>query len=52
MKDKIATLGFDVLPEVISESEINAVIKLTSDADISSPVFRKSNDLFAIRLPD
>jgi ectoine hydroxylase-related dioxygenase (phytanoyl-CoA dioxygenase family) len=49
MKDKIATLGFEILPGVLTESEVDAVVNLVSVADSSSPVFRKSTDLFAIR---
>lgn len=49
MIDKIRTLGFEVVPGVISDSEIDAVISLLSKADTSGGVFRKSKDLFAIR---
>jgi ectoine hydroxylase-related dioxygenase (phytanoyl-CoA dioxygenase family) len=49
MSDKIANLGFDVLPEIISEEALNVIIDLISIADTSGAGFRKSNDLFAIR---
>lgn len=49
MIDKIASLGFDVLPDVMSDTEISDIINLISITDNSGASFRKSIDLFAIR---
>lgn len=49
MTDKLANLGFDIIPDVISEGEIDNIINLIAIADSSGASFRKSNDLFAIR---
>ncbi len=48
-KQTIASLGFSVLEDIYSVSEIEALIESIELTDRSKPAFRKSTDLFAIR---
>ena len=50
IKDKICTDGFAVIDSVFNDEEIKSLLLIISQADISKPAFRKTNDLFAIRL--
>ncbi|MDF2193088.1 phytanoyl-CoA dioxygenase family protein [Paraflavitalea sp. CAU 1676] len=41
--------GYAVVNEIFSEDEVAAIIAIIDQADHSSPVFRKTSELFAIR---
>ncbi|HMF73862.1 MAG TPA: hypothetical protein VK616_20415, partial [Flavitalea sp.] len=49
MKEELEKLGFFIIADVISEQEITEIIRIISNTDTSSSIFRKSKDLFAIR---
>ncbi len=46
---KLETTGFVVLPSVFTNEEIETILSLIASVDTSRPMFRKTNDLFAIR---
>lgn len=48
-KQEIDQLGFSVIDNVFSDSEIEAILALIKQADATKDTFRKSDDLFAIR---
>ncbi len=48
-KSEIEKNGFVVIPNVFSETEINAITSCIDAVDTSAETFRKSADLFAIR---
>jgi hypothetical protein len=41
--------GFTILPDIFSSREVNILIDSIGKSDVSGPLFRKTNDLFAIR---
>jgi len=45
----VSELGFTSIPDVYSNDEIDAMIRLIAIADTTKDTFRKSKDLFAIR---
>ena len=49
IKQKIDNLGFTIIEDIYSDSEINSLLDLISKADSSNPTFRKTSDIFAIR---
>jgi len=49
MKDNLNACGFATINDVFTKAEVNHLFQIISDADTSSPAFRKTNDLFAIR---
>jgi len=49
MKEDILDNGFVIVDNVFTDNEINDLLLTISQADISKPTFRKTNDLFAIR---
>ena len=49
IKKKILDYGFAIIDNVFTSSEINLIAHAISNADTSSPAFRKTTDLFAIR---
>lgn len=48
-KEQIEDNGFAVVNDVFSEEEIDMILKGIEEADTSGDIFRKSEDLFAIR---
>lgn len=48
-RQQLATQGYTVLENVFSGDEVQAILHLISQADMSQAVFRKTADLFAIR---
>ncbi len=46
---QLSETGFAIVENLYSEAEIQAILAVISDADVSKPTFRKSSDLFAIR---
>jgi len=48
-KDQIANDGFTILENIYSPKEIESIIGMIGIADQANPLFRKTNDLFAIR---
>lgn len=48
-KSELGQKGFSIIDSVYSEEEINSILKFIESQDSSSPTFRKSEDLFAIR---
>jgi ectoine hydroxylase-related dioxygenase (phytanoyl-CoA dioxygenase family) len=48
-KIQIEQEGFTIIDEVFSNDEIENIIEKINQADYSSPAFRKTGDLFAIR---
>lgn len=46
---QLATEGYGVLPDVFSAKEIAAVLRTVEAAETTSPNFRRSQDVFAIR---
>lgn len=49
IKKNIDNLGFAIIENIYSDSEINSLLDLISNADYAAPTFRKTADLFAIR---
>jgi ectoine hydroxylase-related dioxygenase (phytanoyl-CoA dioxygenase family) len=49
IKEKIADKGFAVMDDVFTEIEIDRLVQVISQADISKSTFRKNTHLFAIR---
>jgi hypothetical protein len=49
IKKNIDNLGFAIIENIYSYSEINNLLDLISNANYSNPTFRKTADLFAIR---
>jgi ectoine hydroxylase-related dioxygenase (phytanoyl-CoA dioxygenase family) len=41
--------GFHVVNEIYSNEEVNSITKFIDNLDTSNPIFRKTDDLFAIR---
>ncbi|MEP7374907.1 MAG: phytanoyl-CoA dioxygenase family protein [Chitinophagaceae bacterium] len=48
-KQEILEIGFTLINQVYSASEVDSIISIISKADTSKPTFRKSSNLFAIR---
>jgi len=48
-KSELEKKGFSIIDSVYSEEEINSILNFIESQDSSSPTFRKSEDLFAIR---
>ena len=48
-KKELNLLGFSVINNVYNKSEIESISDFISNLDTSNPIFRKSEDLFAIR---
>jgi ectoine hydroxylase-related dioxygenase (phytanoyl-CoA dioxygenase family) len=48
-KRDIAEKGFSIIPDVFSVEELTTIQNLLNNTDTSSPSFRKTADLFAIR---
>lgn len=48
-KNDLANNGYSVINSVYSEEEITEIGKLIDQLDTSNPIFRKTDDLFAIR---
>lgn len=48
-KAELQKRGFTTINSVYSQEEINSIIKFIDDQDTNSPIFRKSENLFAIR---
>src|SRR5688500_17936543 len=48
-KQQLDELGFTVLDNIFSDSEIDIILTSIKSADYSRATFRKSDDLFAIR---
>lgn len=48
-KSELEQKGFSIIDSVYSEKEIYSILKFIESQDSSSPTFRKSEDLFAIR---
>lgn len=48
-KEKIAQEGFMVIDHIYTPAEVDAILQAIALADTSSPAFRKTGDLFAIR---
>lgn len=48
-KNELNLLGFSVINNVYTKSEIQSISNFISNLDTSNPIFRKSEDLFAIR---
>lgn len=48
-KNSLLENGFSIIDSVYSENEIIEISNLISKLDTSNPIFRKSDDLFAIR---
>lgn len=49
MKTELNELGFSVVNDVYSKSEIQSMADFINVLDTSNPIFRKTDDLFAIR---
>ena len=47
--ESIAQNGFTIIEDVYAASEIESLINIIDKVDTSSPTFRKSKDLFAVR---
>ena len=47
--DEVNTSGFSILSDIYTQEEIEKIIDVIDDADISGDKFRKSANLFAIR---
>lgn len=48
-KTELTELGFSVINNVYSDSEIESISGFINSLDTSKPIFRKTDDLFAIR---
>ncbi|MBY0485871.1 MAG: phytanoyl-CoA dioxygenase family protein [Flavobacteriaceae bacterium] len=48
-KNELNLYGFSVINSVYTKSEIQSISNFISNLDTSNPIFRKSEDLFAIR---
>lgn len=48
-KTELAELGFSVMNNVYSDTEIQSITDFINGLDTSKPIFRKTDDLFAIR---
>ncbi|MFX1705757.1 phytanoyl-CoA dioxygenase family protein [Chitinophaga sp. CC14] len=48
-RQELNSNGYTVIPDVFSESAIGEMIAVIDSADHTGPLFRKTNDLFAIR---
>lgn len=48
-KNELKQSGFSVIEKVYNEAEIQNITDFISNLDTSNPIFRKSEDLFAIR---
>lgn len=48
-KKELTKLGFSVINNVYSDSEIQSISNFINNLDTSKPIFRKTDDLFAIR---
>lgn len=48
-KSELEQKGFSIIDSVYSQAEIDSILKFIESQDSSSPTFRKSEDLFAIR---
>ena len=48
-KKNLEQNGFSVIEAVYSNKEISGITKLINGLDTSNPIFRKTDDLFAIR---
>jgi len=48
-KSELTENGFSVIDSVYTEDEIIEISKIINSLDISNPIFRKTDDLFAIR---
>ena len=48
-REELATLGFTVMEDVFHAEEVSGIIDVIDNADTSGPLFRKTDDLFAIR---
>lgn len=48
-KNNLDQHGFSVINSVYTQDEINEIIQLINQLDTSNPIFRKTDDLFAIR---
>lgn len=49
IKQEILENGFTIIADVYTNKEVENLLQLISEANISNPSFRKTNDLFAIR---
>lgn len=49
IKNQLLHNGFAVINNVFTEAEIAALLNIIAQADTNKPLFRKTNDLFAIR---
>jgi ectoine hydroxylase-related dioxygenase (phytanoyl-CoA dioxygenase family) len=48
-RSQLETEGFCILPDIFAEEETTHLVRLIAAADTSGAVFRKSDDLFAVR---
>jgi dienelactone hydrolase len=48
-REQLAQAGYTVIPDVFSTHEIATISAALATADTTSPTFRKTADLFAIR---
>ncbi|MGO4292239.1 phytanoyl-CoA dioxygenase family protein [Chitinophaga sp. RAB17] len=48
-QERISKQGFTVIPDVFDKSAIDAMLAAINDISPTGPLFRKTNDLFAIR---
>ncbi|WP_284652431.1 phytanoyl-CoA dioxygenase family protein [Flavobacterium terrisoli] len=49
VKTELNELGFSIVDNVYSETEIQSIANFINGLDTSNPIFRKTDDLFAIR---
>lgn len=49
MKENILNQGFAIIDNVFTDEEVDDLLLAISQTDTSKPIFRKTNDLFAIR---
>lgn len=48
-QSELANSGYTIIENVFTDEEVEALINTINSADKSNPLFRKTNDLFAIR---
>lgn len=48
-KKEVTDLGFSIINNVYSKSEVQSICDFINNLDTSNPIFRKTDDLFAIR---
>jgi ectoine hydroxylase-related dioxygenase (phytanoyl-CoA dioxygenase family) len=49
IKEKISQQGFAIIESVFASNEIDSLLSAISEVDSSTPTFRRSNDLYAVR---